>query len=973
MNDLADEIEDAGGRAGDAGDELDDLAESEREAGRGAREASGPTNDLKEAIKGLITLAAAKELLDLNDRLTGLKRGFEAVLGSSAAANESLGFVRETADRLGTNALDLAQSFLKITAAAKGTQLEGAPTEKIFSGIATAMSSVNASADDLERVMEAVGQMMSKGVVSAEELRGQLGDALPGAVQQAAQALLVSNAELSKMLESGEIIASDFLPKFAMQLESAMGGSQKRVEGFNASWTRLVNGLVEVATGPAGKGFTDFMVLIVDKIAVFTRGIGFASDLVGGFSRLLGGLAAGEITAAFADFGQNVTDASVQLMGFKTEAEQAAERQKQMAEETRALTPELDRFQDAVNRGEIKAFPESLQAAITELRKTGDAAEATEQAISKFMGGVEKNLNFDGVIDLATSLKAVGQEAKTAGTTIQETLANSLDKLSDEQLAKLKAEAEAAMAAASRGSEQARKAFADLGLVVDAVANVQLKRAVEESQRVADASGRYTSALAQLANAQLDGIRSEIDLANAKGQTWLASQKSGELAKLEAQWTQTLAAARQLEIAAERASVEAKIAELKARTDQTEAVQKEIAALQLKMQALGQEAEASKLAAQVAAVRQQTAGQTAAQQRQSTQAIQENTVAVKENSAAQEENVKHANDGGAALQALNEYLGQTRAQMIGLSEVAGLLFEKELQVALAHSPVEQSLKNVTAAVVAYNTGVDASQRRLASFAKEISDANALISQSEEKLLFASNGFRQFEAAIEIAAGKAKKAYYEQAEAAETLRLQVEEAGRRGSDQTKILAFAAEQAAHAFNLLDEQNLSALNRSIDEATAKIRALQDEARSARDTLSDMNAEYIAVKGDTAGADRLRLKNEEAQKRRGIEEKLAQAQAASNQELIALYREQLTALGKIYDQKQKNLEQDLREKAQQTPKTPAASGGAGAAVASVAGTTYHITNHNTFQTDPSQLASENWWRSKVQPIQEKVSRLRK
>lgn len=475
MDELAAELEQTGQDAQNAGQKFGELDEAERKAGKGAKEAAGPMEELKVVLAGIVTLSAAKEILDLNDRLTGLRRGFETVIGSSQGADQALEFVNKTADRLGTNTLDLAQAFLKVTASAKGTQLEGAPTEKIFSSIAGAMSTVNASGEELERVMDAVGQMMGKGVVSAEELRGQLGDSLPGAVQQAAQALLVSNAELSKMLESGEVIASEFLPKFAAQLEKSMGGGGKQVEGFSASWNRLVNQLVEIATGPAGQGFTAFVAKLTDTLTVLTRGVGFATDNISALGRLLGGLAAGEGSAAFKDFGQSVEDASIHLLGMKTAAEQATENQRQMAAEVAALTTEIDAFQDAVARDDIKALPESLQAAIADLKKTGDVAAATEEAISSFITAPAKNIDLSGVLRLATSIQAVSKDAKDAGDKITATLGESLAKLTNEQLTALEAQAKKAMAAAG-DDQNARRVFADLGQIIEGVVLARLER-----------------------------------------------------------------------------------------------------------------------------------------------------------------------------------------------------------------------------------------------------------------------------------------------------------------------------------------------------------------------------------------------------------------------------------------------------------------------------------------------------------------
>lgn len=475
LDELSDEVEQAANPTDEFNRGLRDLDESGQKAGKGIKKAADPLAEFKDLLAGLATAAAVKQILDLNDQMAALKRGFDVITGSAKGTTEALDFVRSVADRLGVGSNDLAQSFLKITAAAKGTQLEGAATEQIFSALAGAMSTVGASAQDVDSAMNAVAQMMSKGVISAEELRGQLGDVLPGAAQQAAQALLATNAEFTQMLESGQVIASEFLPKFATQLEKALGGGAGQVESFGASWNRLMNQLTDLATGPVGKGLTDFVATLTEKLGVVVRAGGAVSDVIGAVGTAIGGLAAGEAGAALDDFGQSISDAGAKLFGFQTEAQAAAERQKQMAAELRAMVPEIDRFQDAVARNELKELPESLQAAIAMIRKTGDAAAATEMAIADFMAAPSKNLDLGGVLKLATSLKAVGNEAAQAGDQITETLGESLSKLTSGQLAELERQARKAMAEASN-NENAKKAFAELGQIIEGVTLARLKR-----------------------------------------------------------------------------------------------------------------------------------------------------------------------------------------------------------------------------------------------------------------------------------------------------------------------------------------------------------------------------------------------------------------------------------------------------------------------------------------------------------------
>src|SRR5690606_22603244 len=53
--------------------------------------------------------------------------------------------------------------------------------------------------------------------VQAEELRGQLGERIPGAFATAARAMKVTEVELNAMLKRGEVLAVDLLPRMAAE------------------------------------------------------------------------------------------------------------------------------------------------------------------------------------------------------------------------------------------------------------------------------------------------------------------------------------------------------------------------------------------------------------------------------------------------------------------------------------------------------------------------------------------------------------------------------------------------------------------------------------------------------------------------------------------------------------------------------------------------------------------------------------
>jgi tape measure domain-containing protein len=147
-------------------------------------------------------------------------RGLEAALGSVEEGAKAQKFLREESERLGLVFENQISDFQKIAAAARGTALEGQAVRDIYVSIVEASTALQLSSDETSGALNAIGQMISKGNVQAEELRGQLGERLPGAFQIAAKAMGVTTSGLGKMLEQGQVVATDFLPKFAKALSS---------------------------------------------------------------------------------------------------------------------------------------------------------------------------------------------------------------------------------------------------------------------------------------------------------------------------------------------------------------------------------------------------------------------------------------------------------------------------------------------------------------------------------------------------------------------------------------------------------------------------------------------------------------------------------------------------------------------------------------------------------------------------------
>jgi tape measure domain-containing protein len=132
----------------------------------------------------------------------------QAVSGSSTIANLQLKYIADLSMQTGVAFDVLAKQYGQLQAASKGTNLEGERTRKVFEGIVYASAKLGMSSEEAAGSLLAIQQMISKGVISAEELKGQLGDRLPGAVQIMAASLGVTTQKLAKMMKAGEVGAS---------------------------------------------------------------------------------------------------------------------------------------------------------------------------------------------------------------------------------------------------------------------------------------------------------------------------------------------------------------------------------------------------------------------------------------------------------------------------------------------------------------------------------------------------------------------------------------------------------------------------------------------------------------------------------------------------------------------------------------------------------------------------------------------
>lgn len=178
--------------------------------------------------------------------MEGLKNQMNFASGSVVQGAKDFEYIKDKANELGIDLLTAASSFAKFQGAARGTSLAGEGARKVFEGVAMASTVMHLTAEQSEGAFRALEQMMSKGKVQAEELRGQLGERIPGAFQIAARAMNMTTMELDKFMSDGKLLAEDFLPKFANQLKLEFaGGVDAAKQSVTANLALMTNAWTE--------------------------------------------------------------------------------------------------------------------------------------------------------------------------------------------------------------------------------------------------------------------------------------------------------------------------------------------------------------------------------------------------------------------------------------------------------------------------------------------------------------------------------------------------------------------------------------------------------------------------------------------------------------------------------------------------------------------------------------------------------
>lgn len=182
-------------------------------------------------VQGIRSVIKTTREIDL------LQRSIQGLTGSA----QDWEYLRREAYRTGTDLTKAAQAYKNFYSAASMAGFNRGAVQSMFSDVLVAGRGIGANQQQIGAALLALEQMLSKGKVSMEELRRQMGNALPGSFEIAAKSMGVTTQEFNKLLEAG-LSSAEFVPKFTKMLKQELG------KGFEANIKSLDFALVNLNT-----------------------------------------------------------------------------------------------------------------------------------------------------------------------------------------------------------------------------------------------------------------------------------------------------------------------------------------------------------------------------------------------------------------------------------------------------------------------------------------------------------------------------------------------------------------------------------------------------------------------------------------------------------------------------------------------------------------------------------------------------
>ena len=266
-------------------------------------------------ISKITKVGAGVELSEIS-----IKAGVASALGNQGFTKEQVdkiseqqkNFAQGLAKKYGLNLADTVDSYSKFFAASAG-KIGIKSTEDMFKNLSELGVIYGLNAEKMKRAQRAFEQMAGKGKINAEELKEQLGDVLPGAMQLFADAVtdtgkhgVVTIDKLFKLMEEGKLVSADYFEavsnRMAMTVQES-GALEEALRSINVQMNKL-DTQKEIFSIGAFNQFKDTLALLIGDITKLLSGEGLIVSAGVQIDLLLQSIRKGiePLTAAFKEY-----------------------------------------------------------------------------------------------------------------------------------------------------------------------------------------------------------------------------------------------------------------------------------------------------------------------------------------------------------------------------------------------------------------------------------------------------------------------------------------------------------------------------------------------------------------------------------------------------------------------------------------------------------------------------------------------
>lgn len=327
-------------------------------------------------------LASYQKIMEIGLQRASAERSIDFVFDKDAGQVKE--FTKSLAQTTGLDIAELQSQFAGFGASAKESMgIQG--SEELFKNMIGYARLMGRSEEEIKRALTALSQMAGKGQVMAEELKGQLAEAVPGMVQVFAKATGKTEQELFDAMKKGALKSADTLQKVTQELNkqiTAKGGwkaisesTQAQLGNLKNSWNTTLDSIFRGSEN----GLQDF-----------TRSLTTLLNALGGSGKSLGE-SLGSLMSDMAHGVDSLTDISYRVRAFFDEVTLAY----------RGLTDEQKKVVDALGSGLINSLKvlagviavnkvlgvtRSIYGLMTAITRLGQVADTTADNVNRKNG-----------------------------------------------------------------------------------------------------------------------------------------------------------------------------------------------------------------------------------------------------------------------------------------------------------------------------------------------------------------------------------------------------------------------------------------------------------------------------------------------------------------------------------------------------------------------------------------------------------